>query len=161
MRIAALVLLIAGCGINEPDAYYLRVRVDNHTWNATSLPTVLAGETVYILGTRADSATGEQLEFTLTLTPGSRPGVFTLRTPAVFGPPDRSAATYAEYTTEGPTFWETNDALPGSVRLTVVDPAAGVIAGSFAATIRAAVLGDGGPPDRRVSGSFRLPLERP
>jgi hypothetical protein len=161
VRIAVFVLLIAGCGINEPDAYYLRVRVDNHTWSASSLPTVLAGDAVYIIGARADSVAGEQLEFTLTLTPGNRPGVLTLRTPTVFGPPDRSAATYAEYTIEGPTFWETNDAVPGTARLSVVDPEAGVIAGNFAATLRAAVLGDGGPPDRHVSGSFRLPLSHP
>jgi hypothetical protein len=161
VRVAAFVLLIAGCGTNEPATYYLRVRVDNQTWSATSLPTVLAGETVYILGDRADSVTSERLEFALTLTPADRPGVLTLRTPAVFGPPDRSAASYAEYTIEGPTIWESNDLVPGTARLSTVDPEAGVIAGTFTVTLRVAVLGEGGPPDRRVSGSFRLRLERP
>jgi hypothetical protein len=33
------------------------------------------------------------------------------------------------------------------------------LAGTFAATIRQAVLGDGRPPDRRVTGSFRLRME--
>jgi len=34
-----------------------------------------------------------------------------------------------------------------------------VIAGTFAAKIRPAVLGDVRPPDRRVTGSFRLRME--
>lgn len=155
----ALAVLAVGCGINDPADFFLRVQVDGRAWNATSLPNVIGGDAVYISGARLDSITGERLEFTLTLVPADRPGTLTLRTPTVFGPPDRSSATYAEYTIEGPAFWETNDAIPGKATLAVVNSEAGVIAGTFSATIRPAVLGDVRPPDRRVTGSFRLRME--
>jgi len=159
VALAALPALAAGCGINDPADFYLRVQVDGQTWDATSLPNVNPGDAVYISGTRLDAVTGEQLEFTLTLVPGNRPGTLSLRTPTVFGPPDRSSATYAEYTADGPAFWETNDAIPGSAKLAVVSSEAGVIAGTFSALIRPAVLADVRPPDRRVTGSFRLRME--
>jgi hypothetical protein len=158
-HVVALAALAAGCGINDPADFYLRVQVDGQVWNATSLPNVIPGDAVFISGARLDSVSGEQREFTLTLVPGNRPGTLTLRTPTVFGPPDRSSATYAEYKIEGPAFWETNDAIPGNAMLAVVNSDAGVIAGTFSAMIRPAVLGDVRPPDRRVTGSFRLRME--